>query len=67
MYTDNSDFPDCDVTLTHSEMIGLRTGNYEIVYRVVLTPTGRKRPNKEQINDVACALIKAACEGMGRE
>ncbi|OPY02575.1 MAG: hypothetical protein A4E60_00984 [Syntrophorhabdus sp. PtaB.Bin047] len=60
-------FPNCDVSLTHSEQYGLTTGFDAIIYRVMLFPTEKKRPNKEQIDKMACSLIDAACNAMETE
>lgn len=60
-------FPNCDVSLTHSEQYGLRTGFDAIIYRVILSPTEKKRPSKEQIDNMACVLIEAACNAIETE
>lgn len=60
-------FPNCDVGLTHSEQYGLHTGLDAIIYRVMLFPTEKKRPSREQIDAMARALIDAACNAMETE
>jgi len=63
-HAETAKFPTSDVSLTHSEQYRLHTGFDAIIFRVILSPTGNKRPSKEQIDKMACVLIEAACNAM---